>query len=556
MMKRKINIKKLLLILGVVVVLAYIYFSLLALITPDSVGYYSYLNIFRGSVSMSNWNTIRGPVMPLILFLITTIFGDNQLGFIIGTFIFYIVTLFVSYKIIKIVLKEEKKDKISSFFVWILFICFIVFNPIIIGYYHVMLTEFVAATAAVLSSFLSFKWINVQFIKNKVKFLLYLILFSIFAVFMWFLKQPYVIVVIIPFFIATVLSMIKHKNWWNSLTKIAASMIVLISIFVGIVAWNKILEENNVKSVATSTETYMTNGMIAALTDFPEIKDDESHSITYVESSVFLDSKEKNMIEGILNGESNYHDYDIYEVLSLRKGIVIDEIVVPYKEKNSIGYVDTLEFFKIAISQYPLQVFDSYASDYLAVVGILPFKLNTVSSYYAPVKIQIPLYQFWNENLSIGLGTYFKGSTFLDGTPDMDYIIQYKQVNPSSYLKTAMIIASKFAIISYKVVFILAPILAIALFVKYLFVLKNKHNYANLRILEICIILFGFSFLHVMFHVMTGLVIDRYSFAVYPVALIGLILCTNYFLVNKRTWNKIRDFFKQSMKYLKLNKRV
>jgi hypothetical protein len=412
------------------------------------------------------------------------------------------------------------------------------FNPLVIGYYHVLLTEFVAATAALLSCYLAFKWINIEFVKEKLRFVIYAVIFCVLSVFMWFIKQPYVIVSIFPLFIATILSIIKIGNIRNVISKVLVFLLTIICVILGIWAWGKILVINDVTSKGTTPESYVTLGMIASLSDFHEVDPSISHSQSYIENSEYLDSSEISEAESILNGNSSYKDFEVYEVVSIKKGLIFDRIVVPYINKGAVSDTDVIKFFEVCIKTHPLHVIDSYVADYLALADIIPYQAN-YAGYSLPIKKVIPIYQFWNENLGIGFGTYYNTSTFQGIEDRTENMTQYYLSNdPSSMLNRIMKIDSKFSIISYKITFVLIPILSIFFFVKYCVDLKKKRNTKYILLYEMLTILFGYAFLHVLFHVFTGLIIDRYTFVAYQIALLGIILLFNFV-----DFNKIKKWF-------------
>ena len=71
--------------------------------------------------------------------------------------------LFFSYKILnKTISNNKRKTKIILFSLLL-----IIFNPIIYGYYHVLLTEFIAMTFAVVSCYLAYKMLEVDFSNKK-----------------------------------------------------------------------------------------------------------------------------------------------------------------------------------------------------------------------------------------------------------------------------------------------------------------------------------------------------------------------------------------------------
>jgi uncharacterized membrane protein len=344
---------------------------------------------------------------------------------------------------------------------------------------------------------------------------------------MWFVKQPYVTVVVLPLFIATVLSLIKIGNIKNIASKAITFALVIVCIVGGIGVWNEILKKNNV-TFSKSLNSYALHGVIAALTDFPKVPYEESHSASSLSNTEYLTSEEIEETESILNGNSKYQDYNIYEVKSIRHNVVIDRIVVPLVYKDDLTSTDVLTFFKECVKKHPLQVLDSYLVNYFTESDIYPFQMDN-EGYIVPVKILIPVYQFWNENLSIGLGTYYKGSTFLEGTPKIDTMEQYEMpMSPDSSLNYGMKVFSKLIIITYKITFVLVPVFSVFFFIKYCIAIVKKKDSKYLRLYELLVILFGFAFLHLLSNVFTGLIIDRYAFVAYLPALLGMILLINF----------------------------
>lgn len=203
-------------------VLVFVYFSFSTIVTPDSIDYYNYLKILQGDIPLGSWDPVRGPSMPLVIYATVSLLGNTSLGFLVGTFIFFIITVVAGSFIIYEVFKYKDNRRVAIIAA-ILFIIFFVFNPLIIGYYHVMLTEFIAATVAVLSCLLSIKWIDTEINKNALKFVFYSLTFIFLSVFMWFVKQPYVITTLIPLIIATFLSINKIRNLKKHIVKALCS---------------------------------------------------------------------------------------------------------------------------------------------------------------------------------------------------------------------------------------------------------------------------------------------------------------------------------------------
>ena len=84
-----------------------------------------------------------------------------------------------------------------------------IFNPIIFGFYHSLLTEFVAITLSVISCYYAVIWYDVEPLKDKKKFVLISLWFVFLTVFSWFLKQPYISCGFFPLLVSYVISLFK-----------------------------------------------------------------------------------------------------------------------------------------------------------------------------------------------------------------------------------------------------------------------------------------------------------------------------------------------------------
>ena len=81
----------------------------------------------------------------------------------------------------------------------------------------------------------------------------------------------------------------------------------------------------------------------------------------------------------------------------------------------------------------------------------------------------------------------------------------------------------------FKLLFTLLPfLLVLSIFIRIKGIIKQN------KILDLIIVLFGFSFLHVLLHVVTGAIIDRYVVPVFLPVLIGTIIL-NILIVNRES---------------------
>lgn len=527
---------KLLIILFLVSILVFIYFSFLTVVTKDSTNYYHYVDIFRGISPLSEWLRVRGPTMPLIIYIFVEIFGDNSLGFLFGTFLFFLISIGSGYVLINNIVKKQE-NRILKIIIWLSFIILFVFNPSIIGYFHVMITEFVAITIALISCLISINWISLDISKEKMKFIIYSLVFIILSILMWFLKQPYVVVILIPLFLGTFISIIKIKKISNTICKITVFLLSIIFVILSISAWDNILTTNGSLPAKIESEEYLTDGLVRAVSNFRRIKYEDSHNQTFIESSKYIDTKERVLIKEITNGNESFKDYNLYEVLGVFNSYVVDIIVVPDITLGTTSVNDVKVFYYDVLKRYPQQVFSSYVFNYLALIDLIPYDHQNI----VPVKRLLGLHELRGENQSIGLAIYFRESTFLgSATYNGNHMRQYEMNNPSnlsSSFLAKLVGMSSLALLT--LVLLLSPFL-FALFT-FIYLFKKKLiTEKNTLLFETLIILFGFSFLHVAFHAFTGAIVDRYSFVAYPTSIIGCILLINFISSEKlKNCNKL-----------------
>lgn len=182
------NKKNIIIVLFCFIVLTVYYFQYSVSITWDSAHYLGYVKILEKTVPFSTWDVVRGPVFPFIIYFSNFLFSKSSQGLIMCTYFYYLIMLIFSYKIIDYFFKKVNiKEKIKKWFQFIL-IMLLILNPIIYGYYHCLLTEFVAITLSVISCYFAVIWLDTDFFKTKKRYLFLNILFIFFNNFFLVLK--------------------------------------------------------------------------------------------------------------------------------------------------------------------------------------------------------------------------------------------------------------------------------------------------------------------------------------------------------------------------------
>jgi hypothetical protein len=209
--------------------------------TYDSGQYFSYFKILSGELSMENWDPVRGAIFPIYLKIITDLFGTSINSLVIPVIFFHLLLFFIaSYFVIN---SFDNPSSLSKRTIWILIIlvfAFIVVDPLIIGFYHAVLTEYVASTIALLSCLISYLLYKSSKQSERIK-PVFFIIFSILVILAWHLKQPYIGAAIFPLFLVSLFLIVKQKNRNISFQVILGNIFVIFMLIVSIFLWDLIL---------------------------------------------------------------------------------------------------------------------------------------------------------------------------------------------------------------------------------------------------------------------------------------------------------------------------
>ena len=240
--------KKNLIILIFFIFITMLFFSYAATITYDSSHYLWLTSLLTKEGDFSTWDIARGPVFPMFIWICNLLFGHNSNALLVGMYALYLLMLGGCYLIYKETIKSEElfNKKLKYIFIF-LFLLLVVFNPMIIGYYHTLLTEFIAITLAVFGCYFAWKWIDVDFFTNKKMYIIYTIEFALLTAVSWQLKQPNVSTIIFPVIIAAIVSFIRKPNFKNFLQRFITLLCCIIVLACSIKIWNTILENGNVE---------------------------------------------------------------------------------------------------------------------------------------------------------------------------------------------------------------------------------------------------------------------------------------------------------------------
>lgn len=239
-------------------IISILFFCLSPIITWDGGHYLHYLPILNGDEKFENWDIARGVSFPILLYFLNKIFGNSLNSLLVFQFIFYI----LSYLIAKtIVYRFQIVKKVSL----TLFYIFFVSDVLIFCWFHVLLTEFLTACIALVSIYLSYEYSIIQYSENKKRFIYISLYFIFITTFTFHLKQPYILVVILPL-VLSVFTFFVHNNYKDSKTIILKILVILFSFFLLLVSnivWKQFLISKNNKMNENRSSMHFFNRLLS-----------------------------------------------------------------------------------------------------------------------------------------------------------------------------------------------------------------------------------------------------------------------------------------------------
>lgn len=528
------NKKQIIALLVCIMFITIAFFTYNVTITFDSSHYLWLTNLLSPNDTFSNWDVARGCVFPLFIYILNSLFGVNSNALLMGMFLNYMLMLFICYLIYKEIFWGKFK-KIYNIFILILTLALIAFNPIIFGYYHTLLTEFISITLAVVTCYLSWKFIYVDYDKNKIKFWIYTITFAFLSVIAWNLKQPYVGTVLYPFIICIIISMFKKIGIKNILLKILSISISVISIVISILVWNKILILNNVNQ---NDERNSSGFFARQLVEGVSYYNRDFHTSSYTKESIMenkrISDEDKEKIYTILDKSNNEYSNFIILRSSNPEKEKYDNVL--YIKGKNLTTSDAAKFVLKTLINKPGILLNSYISNYLAIINVYQIEFESDVNKLLIVK-NVDLLSS-SENSAISYKIYDTG-TWNNFPLDQEYY-KYAEnyLGKNQGITTLNFIMKKLqniANIFFKITLIILP-LEIILVITLLIVSRSKKIFNRdwMRILELIFILTSFSFLHICSHAVLGASIDRYAISAFVTNTMAIILLIHLFVRIKR----------------------
>lgn len=494
------------------IVFAIIFFSLSEIITWDSAHYFSYIDIFEGQSPISSWDIVRGPVFPAIIYLSNFFFGKTVQGILITQFICYLINFFIIDYFLNVLFRGTKHYKFKK----IIYECILLLNPIILGYYHVLLTEFVSITLTMISIF--FGYLLTKSVSRKER-ILYGLHFVITITLSYFLKQPYLCCTLLPLLLSILISLSSQINLKKILDY---SIIVLSSIllmFISIKIWNNYLKDNNVNmNTGRDTSSIFASQLLNGVMYFSK---DENYDFTDYQGDELFSDSEKQKIKNAL--ETNE---DIMVISIYKKYQIIDKDIIIKNQSDNLSATSVLKEIAKTFFKYPILTIANYSKNYCALTSLCKISSPDGVNYY--VANGFDLFSTY-ENETIAGKLFREGDNEFYMLPEMkerisfysQHIVNTPLIKLENSLKPITNILYKFSLM------VLLPFLIIILSTNLIF---KKCKFKNKNIYNITILLLSTAFLGVLANALSGSVIDRYSVEFFIPALTGEIFAVKYLI--------------------------
>ena len=538
----KNNYFKVIIVTSLLILITYVFFQFNIFITYDSSWYYSYLRYFNGAADFSNWNIIRGPSFPFVMFIITKIFGDNSFGMLIGLYIIYMLFIVLGYRLLKELYVYSKSDYPLFYYV-IAYIVLLIFNPMFLGYSHAMLTEAIVPTFLLIAGIICFKYYKINLKDSRIsKYIIYTIGLSLLSLFVYFIKQPFVPPVWMAILITAVLSFINYKSWKDFLLKVSTFIIAFLITLLGVFIFNNIIVSKSDKNASASNMA--ANGIFGMSYNFKPLEQEEYCKKDFLDNRVFSD-KDKNKVSELM--ENNKDDwcsmFTPYDVMDVNQNYYMT--IIRY-DNESKSIFDSIGFLVGLWIKYPRISIQSYYENYMVLTdlsasdGVTPIdglrsdiiEENDDMAYSIYNIDWKNAYWLWDENefpYPKGLGIY----------PPKDMESYAGQCTENEELSVIVQLFEPISTTLFKGLMFFSVLIMVYSFI--MFIRYKNHLYFIITLFS------GMAVTNILFHTVFGTTIDRYIYPTYPLMLLVFI----FLFIDKSKINIKKEKNKKKIKKTK-----
>ncbi len=495
-----------------------LFFNYNIIITWDSSEYLGMADVLGKPEMKSVWLGHRGLTFPLIIKIFLLIGTNGKYSLLMMLYTFYIIMILGLVKIYKIIKDTGFLDnKLNVIYILLIFLL-IILNPIIFGYYHTILTEFMSMTIAVITSYLCFKWIDIDLKENKKK-IIYAVIFALLSVFLYHIKQSLIPIILVALLITSLLSIMERFTFKNFLVRILTIMFAAIMVILSVIIWNTLMSEAHVAE--QTEELRIKDKLICGLTEIKEVYDNENINEINI-AGVNISDKDKKEISNVINGTSEYKKFKIYKDAK-------DNYFV-YYTKNNYSFLEQLKFYLKVLFNNPQDVITSYSKNYYRLI----FRDKN-----APIDKFV-------ENYSIAMRTFSTRSNIKEVNPEYGKYAEPFRVEmithnniTNFYNEIEIKLIKGITVFTKYNVYILLFLIVILFSIFVIF--RKKMDKTNKKILQFIMILYIISYGTLMPYIILYHLVDRYMAPILiltylaDILLIVLILKEIKKIINKKT---------------------
>ena len=457
----------------------------------------------------SIWKPARGIIFPFLLRLFEPFGYQNKYLLLLLLFIFYLELLHIIYQIgKKLNLYNNKKDKYTY---TIFTIIFVIINPIIFVYYHLILTEFVAITLNMLFVYLMYNYIRNDIRKNFKLSCFYILSISLIIIVLYHTKQSFLGMLLIELFLSIFISFFRYFDLKNILYRIFTIIICFLLLFSTVKIWNNFTNNKGMDNIGEKSYERVSNKRL--FTGLTRLREIGTNNNLYIDNdnnlkrkSIIItkewtspeiiniqNKKDLEEIKRVLNKESKYKGFIIYE----DKKETNTKYVLFTKNHYSLKEQLPL-YLKISITN-PLIPLDSYYDGMYKTIwteGYWSFENRAFYYQY--------LYKDEVENLYIS-----------DISPGYNFAVEdLIENNYNTIFEHLSFGLAELLFVIYRINQMITPILFLISFILTIYIIfQNKKGKITNNIrdgFEMSLLLFGMSFSCIISYIIFGVFVDRY----------------------------------------------
>lgn len=462
-----------------------IFFSLPILFFYDSSIYIEYIDFFKGKLPWGVWGRTRGWGYPLFLWISGVLFGESSYGVTTAHFLLFLVFLYFLGKIMRI--QKEINAKVLPVVLFFLF----VINPIIAGYFHVMLTE---ALAAVICIYSIYKVLDCQKKvyenpKDKMAIAKSVAVITVSTVFLYAIKQLFFIIPVLALFFSSFWLVVKKKL--SVFVFFVNFCVIACGLFLSIKCWNIFLDAEDAANMDIKIEDTVFSGV--------NVNGEEFFNAYLMKGAINF------KYDGATQTITVYHQDEAVDIL-------------PYE-----GEVNQFQYLYTCFIHHPILLLEGYIDGYGALANLYRIEVAPGEAVSSGKIVRDVSFVRGYENYAIGCyPRYYKhGINTYEQLGRGDKLVQYGQYTDDNL--TVKILYSPFMIAFHNFLFTFSFIYAPLAMVWHAVVcwLNRKKEAGDFHAIQF--ILAGTAFLYGMALSIMCMHIDRYMFPVYAFVVVVLI---------------------------------